>query len=110
MRAFPAVGFLPTGATACAASAAMAGGELLTGLISEDGWFSEKEVMWPGQRFSLKVKKVLSHTRSDFQVSFAARPGARPPRSQAPCARASADEPGLTTRSPWCECAGHPGV
>lgn len=32
-----------------------------------DGWFSELEVLWPGQKFSLKVEKVLYHERSEFQ-------------------------------------------
>lgn len=32
------------------------------------GWFSEiSEILWPGQCFSLKVKKVLHEERSDFQ-------------------------------------------
>jgi len=33
----------------------------------KDGWFSESEVMWPGQAMSLKVEKVLYEGRSDFQ-------------------------------------------
>eukprot|EP00904_Undaria_pinnatifida_P006612 jgi/Undpi1/3080/HiC_scaffold_15.g06455.m2 len=33
----------------------------------KDGWFSESEVLWPGQKFSLEVKEVLFHERSDFQ-------------------------------------------
>ncbi|CAM9103585.1 unnamed protein product [Choristocarpus tenellus] len=33
----------------------------------KDGWFSETEAMWPGQKFSLEVKEVLFHERSDFQ-------------------------------------------
>ncbi|CAM9160975.1 unnamed protein product [Pylaiella littoralis] len=33
----------------------------------KDGWFSETEVLWPGQKFSLEVKEVLFHERSDFQ-------------------------------------------
>jgi len=32
-----------------------------------DGWFSESEVMWPGQAMSLKVEEVLMEGRSDFQ-------------------------------------------
>ena len=32
-----------------------------------DGWFSEKEAMWPGQRFGLKVKEVLFRGKTDFQ-------------------------------------------
>jgi len=34
----------------------------------KDGWFAENEVMWPGQRFCLKVEEVLFEGRSDFQV------------------------------------------
>ena len=33
-----------------------------------DGWFAEREVMWPGQRFSLQVKKVLHQEKSEYQV------------------------------------------
>ena len=35
----------------------------------KDGWFSESEVLWPGQKFSLKVHSegVLYHKRSKFQ-------------------------------------------
>eukprot|EP00934_Nitzschia_sp_Nitz4_P000486 Nitzschia sp. Nitz4//scaffold119_size111653//89087//90063//NITZ4_004207-RA/size111653-processed-gene-0.197-mRNA-1//-1//CDS//3329533887//486//frame0 len=32
-----------------------------------DGWFHERGELWPGQAMSLKVKKVLTHFRSDFQ-------------------------------------------
>ncbi|KAG5190364.1 spermidine/spermine synthase [Tribonema minus] len=32
-----------------------------------NGWFSEVEAMWPGQKFSLQVEKVLFHEKSDFQ-------------------------------------------
>ena len=32
-----------------------------------DDWFNEKVVMWPGQRFSLKVDKVLFEDKSDYQ-------------------------------------------
>ena len=35
--------------------------------LIEDDWFNEKDVMWPGQRFSLKVEKVLFQDKSDFQ-------------------------------------------
>ena len=31
----------------------------LNNYIDENHWFSEKEVMWPGQQMSLKVKKEL---------------------------------------------------
>jgi len=33
----------------------------------KDGWFSESEVMWPGQAMSLKVEEVLYEGRSEFQ-------------------------------------------
>jgi len=33
----------------------------------KDGWFSESEVMWPGQAMSLKVQEVLFEGRSEFQ-------------------------------------------
>jgi spermidine synthase len=33
----------------------------------KDGWFSESEVMWPGQAMSLKVEEVLFEGKSDFQ-------------------------------------------
>uniref|UniRef100_A0A7S2HBD7 PABS domain-containing protein n=1 Tax=Haptolina brevifila TaxID=156173 RepID=A0A7S2HBD7_9EUKA len=33
----------------------------------KDGWFTEAEVMWPGQAMSLKVEEVLYEGRSDFQ-------------------------------------------
>lgn len=43
-------------------------------LISEDGWYSEIEAMWPGQKMSLKIAKneagendILFEGRSDFQ-------------------------------------------
>lgn len=35
--------------------------------ISEDGWFSESEVLWPGQKFSLKMENILHQSRSSFQ-------------------------------------------
>mmetsp|Transcript_33113 Transcript_33113/g.43599 ORF Transcript_33113/g.43599 Transcript_33113/m.43599 type:complete len:320 (-) Transcript_33113:430-1389(-) len=35
--------------------------------LIKDGWFSESEVMWPGQRFSLQVEEVLLHQKSDYQ-------------------------------------------
>ena len=31
------------------------------------GWFTERSPMWPGQAFSLKVKKVLLDKQTDFQ-------------------------------------------
>ena len=38
-----------------------------------NGWFAEKEVMWPGQRFSLQVKRVLHREKSAYQVSPSCR-------------------------------------
>lgn len=35
--------------------------------LSQDGWFAESEVMWPGQAMTLKVEEVLYEGRSDFQ-------------------------------------------
>ena len=32
-----------------------------------DNWFTENEVMWPGQAMSLKVEEVLFEGRSKFQ-------------------------------------------
>ena len=32
-----------------------------------DSWFAEKEVMWPGQRFSLEVEEVLFEGKSQSQ-------------------------------------------
>ena len=32
-----------------------------------DGWFAEKEVMWPGQRMALKVEALLLNRRSALQ-------------------------------------------
>ena len=32
-----------------------------------DSWFGEKEVMWPGQKFSLQVEKILFQGKSKFQ-------------------------------------------
>ena len=40
---------------------------LRVGMPFHDGWFSESEVMWPGQAMSLKVEEVLWEGRSDFQ-------------------------------------------
>lgn len=33
----------------------------------KNGWFSEKNDLWPGQYFSLEVEKVLHHEKSDYQ-------------------------------------------
>jgi len=33
----------------------------------KEGWFTENEVMWPGQAMSLKIEEVLYEGRSDFQ-------------------------------------------
>jgi spermidine synthase len=35
--------------------------------MAESKWFSEKEVMWPGQRFCLEIEKELYHERSEYQ-------------------------------------------
>lgn len=34
----------------------------------KDGWFSEIEAMWPGQKFSIEVDEVLANGKSKFQV------------------------------------------
>ena len=39
----------------------------LTMSLIKDDWFSEKVVMWPGQKFSLQVEDVLFEGKSDFQ-------------------------------------------
>jgi len=39
----------------------------MASLISSDEWFSESEVLWPGQKFSLKVERVLYEGKSAFQ-------------------------------------------
>jgi hypothetical protein len=36
--------------------------------LIKDGWFSEKEAMWPGQKFCIEVDEVLANGRSEFQV------------------------------------------
>ncbi|KAJ5331540.1 spermine synthase [Penicillium atrosanguineum] len=33
----------------------------------QDGWFSERSSMWPGQAMSLKVNQVLHHEKSKYQ-------------------------------------------
>ena len=33
----------------------------------EQGWFSEINVLWPGQCMSLAVEEVLFHEKSDYQ-------------------------------------------
>lgn len=35
--------------------------------LIKDGWFSETEAMWPGQRFCIQVQEVLANGRSEFQ-------------------------------------------
>ncbi len=35
--------------------------------LLDDGWFHERNPLWPGQAFSLRVKEVLYHRRSEFQ-------------------------------------------
>lgn len=32
-----------------------------------DGWFHERGTLWPGQAFTLKIKEVLYHKKSQFQ-------------------------------------------
>jgi hypothetical protein len=38
-------------------------------LYIKDGWFSETEAMWPGQKFCIEVDEVLANWKSKFQVS-----------------------------------------
>ncbi|CAE7757395.1 unnamed protein product, partial [Symbiodinium sp. KB8] len=48
------------------------GSEIRTGALGPrdfDGWFTEVEAMWKGQRFSIEVEKVLLHKKSKYQVS-----------------------------------------
>lgn len=35
--------------------------------LIQNGWFGEKETMWPGQKFCIEVKEVLLNGRSTFQ-------------------------------------------
>ena len=35
--------------------------------LVKDGWFSETEAMWPGQKFCIQVDEVLLNGRSEFQ-------------------------------------------
>jgi spermidine synthase len=35
--------------------------------LIKDGWFSETEAMWPGQKFCIQVEEVLLNGRSEFQ-------------------------------------------
>ena len=35
--------------------------------LIKDGWFSEKETMWPGQKFCIEVDHVLANGKSEFQ-------------------------------------------
>eukprot|EP01038_Epipyxis_sp_PR26KG_P011637 gene11637-15587_t len=35
--------------------------------LIRDGWFSEAETMWPGQKFCIQVEEVLANGRSEFQ-------------------------------------------
>lgn len=32
-----------------------------------NNWFSEVSELWPGQAFSLKIRKILHEEKSDFQ-------------------------------------------
>ena len=63
MRGLPLLIAILVKSTAARKTATMAS-QLITG-----DWFAESEVMWPGQRFSLKVKRdgVLHRSRSKFQ-------------------------------------------
>jgi hypothetical protein len=36
--------------------------------LIRDGWFSEVEALWPGQKFSLAVDEVILNVKTDFQV------------------------------------------
>jgi len=33
----------------------------------KEGWFTEKQQMWPGQAFSIECEKILFHEKSKFQ-------------------------------------------
>lgn len=35
--------------------------------VIRDNWFSEIAELWPGQCFSLKIKKILHEEKSDYQ-------------------------------------------
>lgn len=35
--------------------------------LIQNGWFSETEAMWPGQRFCIQVDEVLCNGKSDYQ-------------------------------------------
>jgi len=37
-------------------------------LYIKDGWFSETEAMWPGQKFCIEVDEILANGKSKFQV------------------------------------------
>ena len=37
--------------------------------LIQNGWFSEHEAMWPGQKFCIEVEEVLLNGRSTFQVT-----------------------------------------
>lgn len=52
--------------SAARAAAPGSGAAGLQGL--PDGWFAELSEMWPGTATGIKVKKLLFHERSDFQV------------------------------------------
>jgi spermidine synthase len=39
----------------------------LTHRLIKDGWFSEEERLWPGQRFGLQVKEILHVEHTGFQ-------------------------------------------
>ena len=43
-----------------------------SGYTTDNTWFREKEVMWPGQSMSLRVKELIHEEKSLFQL-FAIR-------------------------------------
>ena len=61
---------LACAAAALAPAAGQDGGPapLRPDALVKDGWFAERQVMWPGQAMCLQVDKVLEHVQSDFQV------------------------------------------
>ena len=36
-------------------------------MITEDGWFLERGVLWPGQAMAIQVEEILYHKRSKYQ-------------------------------------------
>lgn len=35
--------------------------------LVKNGWYSEKNDLWPGQCLSLEVEEILHHERSEYQ-------------------------------------------